>query len=56
LPLLPAQWKSSGNSVGTDNILPEGEKGVLTIRYNGADGKPESEESHMKSLKNISAQ
>ena len=29
---------------GNSNLLSEGEKGVLTLQYNGADGKPESEE------------
>lgn len=40
--------------IGTDNILPEGEKGVLTIRYNGADGKPESEEITYEKLETVS--
>ena len=30
--------------IGSDNFLPEGQSGVLTLRYNGADGKPESEQ------------
>jgi len=31
------------DTIGTSNILKEGQKGTATINYNGADNKPESE-------------
>lgn len=38
---------------GSANVLAEGEKGVLTIMYDGADGKPESETVEYEALKAI---
>lgn len=39
--------------IGRDNVLAEGEKGVLTIMYNGADGMPESETVEYDKLETI---
>ena len=38
----------------SDKSLADGEKGVLTLQYNGADGKPESEEITYSKLEKIS--
>ena len=39
--------------IGVENTLQEGETGVLTVYYNGAEGKPESEEITYQKLANV---
>ena len=41
------------NPIGKDDIIAQGEKGVLTIMYNGADDMPESEMVEYNKLETI---